>query len=98
MAMRLSVLGGVSIDFSKMEPCTMKKEPVKKYVTIGQKVRFDPFVHVLGFGVDEMRYEVTGTVVEVFYEHKWFLVEYGDPKQRISYKFCDIGERVKVIG
>ena len=71
---------------------------IKDYIRVGQKVRFDPFVHVFGFGVDELRYDVTGTVVEVFYEHKWFSVEYGDPKQRISYKFCDIGERVKVIG
>ena len=71
---------------------------IKDYIKVGQDVRFDPFVHVMGFGVYEMRYEVTGTVVEIFPEHKWFSVEYGDPKQRISFKFCDIGERVMVIG
>jgi hypothetical protein len=71
---------------------------LKNYVTVGQKVRFDPFEDIVGFGIDACRSEVTGTVVEVYQEHKWFSVEYGDPKQRISFKFCDIGERVTVIG
>jgi hypothetical protein len=71
---------------------------VKNYVSIGQKVRFDPFETAIGYGVEACRCEVEGTVVEVYYEHKWFSVLYGDPKQRISFKFCDIGERVTVIG
>ena len=71
---------------------------IKRYVTIGAKVRFDPFAWVTGYGVDELRHDVTGTVVEIHKAHKWFSVEYGDPKQRISFKFCDIGERVMVIG
>ena len=71
---------------------------VKRYVTIGSKVRFDPFEMVYGYGVDELRHDVTGTVVEINKGHKWFSVEYGEPKQRISFKFCDIGERVKFVG
>ena len=70
----------------------------KNYISIGQKVRFDPFETAVGFGVDAVRGEVEGTVVEIFTEHKWFSVEYGDPKQRTSFKFCDIGERVMVVG
>ena len=69
-----------------------------EYVRIGQKVRFDPFETAVGFGIDACRVEVEGTVVEIYPEHKWFSVEYGDPKQRISFKFCDIGERVMLVG
>ena len=71
---------------------------LKNFVNIGQKVRFDPFETGLGFGIDAVRGEVTGTVVEIYPEHKWFSVVYGEHKQRISFKFCDIGERVTVIG
>ena len=67
-------------------------------IRVGQKVRFDPFETSFGFGIDDMRYEVKGTVVEVYPEHKWFSVEYGDPKQRISFKFFEIGERVMLVG
>ena len=70
----------------------------KNFVRVGQKVRFAPFETGLGFGIDECRVEVEGTVVEIYPEHKWFSVEYGDPKQRISFKFFEIGERVMVIG
>ena len=63
-------------------------------IRVGQTVRFDPFATVLGFGVDEIRQEVVGTVVEVYYEHKWFSVQYG--KLRTSFKFCDIGTRVHI--
>lgn len=71
---------------------------IKDYITVGQKVRFDPFDTTVGFGIEACREEVTGIVVEVYYEHKWFSVVYGDPKQRISFKFCDIGERVILVG
>jgi hypothetical protein len=36
--------------------------------------------------------------VEIYPEHHWFSVEYGDPKQRTSFMFFEIGERVMVIG
>ena len=68
------------------------------WIQVGQKVRFDPFETGGGFGIDECRGEVTGTVVKVYPEHKWFSVVYGDPEQRISFKFCDVGERVKFVG
>ena len=70
----------------------------KQHVTSGQKVRFDPFETAFGFGVDAIRGEVTGTVVAVYKDHKWFSVEYGNPKQRISFKFGDVGERVMLGG
>ena len=70
----------------------------KQYVTIGQKVKFDPFDTVFGFGIDELRGDVIGTVVEINRDHKWFSVEYGHPKQRTSFKFCEIGKSVMLVG
>lgn len=67
-------------------------------IQIGQKVRFDPFETAVGYGVEAVRGVVTGTVAEVYPRHKWFSVEYGNPKQRISFKFCDVGKSVTVIG
>lgn len=71
---------------------------LKNFVSIGQKVRFDPFETGMGFGIDECRVEVEGIVVDVYPEHKWFSVVYGDPKQRTSFKFFEIGERVMIVG
>lgn len=45
---------------------------------VGDKWRFMPaanYDHSAGFG-DVLRREVTGTVVEVNAEHRWFRVEY----------------------
>jgi len=70
----------------------------KRYVTIGQKVRFDPFETGYGFGIEECRCEIEGFIVEINREHKWFGVEYGDPKQRTSYKFSDVGKSVILVG
>jgi hypothetical protein len=70
----------------------------KNYVSVGQKVRFDPFETAVGFGIEACSCEVEGTVVEIYPEHHWFSVEYGDPKQRTSFMFFEIGERVMVIG
>ena len=67
-------------------------------IEVGQKVRFDPFLTDKGYGIEVLRGMVTGTVVEVYKDHKWFSVVYGEPKQRISFKFCDVGERVKFVG
>jgi hypothetical protein len=71
---------------------------LKNFVSIGQKVRFDPFETAFGMGIEDCRCEVEGTVVDVYPEHQWFSVVYGDPKQRISFQFCDIGERVMIVG
>lgn len=70
----------------------------KNHVSIGQTVRFDPFETGFGFGIDDCRGEVEGTVVEVYKDHKWFSVEYGNPKQRTSFSFADIGKSVMIVG
>lgn len=68
-------------------------------IKVGQKVRFDPFKEITGFASKDNRgCIVTGTVVMVNYPHKWFSVEYGNPKARTSFKFCDIGKDVNVCG
>lgn len=67
-------------------------------ITVGEKVQFDPFKVITGFASDLNRGKMmTGTVVMVNYENKWFSVEYdcGGTKQRISFKFWDIGKSVK---
>ena len=71
---------------------------VKNMITAGRKVRFDPFESLFGYGIGDLREMVTGTVVTVYPKHKWFSVVYGDNNQRISFKFCDIGGRVTVLG
>lgn len=61
-------------------------------VALGQKVRFDPFEQIMGFGANDNRGNyVIGTVVSVNYPHKWFSVEYGEPAMRTSFNFCEIG-------
>jgi hypothetical protein len=70
----------------------------KNTIAAGRKVQFDPFETAKGYGIDVCRGKVTGTIVNVYPKHKWFSVAYGNPKQRISFKFCDIGERVKFVG
>ena len=70
----------------------------KNTIAPGRKVRFDPFETAMGYGIDECRGIVTGTIVKVYPEHQWFSVAYGNPTQRISFKFCDVGERVKFVG
>lgn len=68
-------------------------------VMVDDKVKFDPFATMTGFAATEVRGDfVTGTVVEVNYGHKWFSVEYGDPKMRTSFNFVDIGKDVILIG
>ena len=67
-------------------------------VCVGEKVRFDPFEHDKGPDIGAFRTTLIGEVVEVNYAHKWFSVEYGCPAMRTSFKFCDIGRVVKIIG
>lgn len=70
-------------------------------IKVGQKVRFDPFEAITGFGSsDNQGKPVTGTVVMVNEPHKWFSVEYnfGGGKMRYSFKFCDIGQVVWLCG
>ncbi len=66
-------------------------------ISVGQKVRFDPFEDIMGFGIGDVRGKpVTGTVVYVNEKHHWFSVAYG--KLRTSFHFCQIGKGVKVCG
>ena len=68
-------------------------------IRVGQKVRFDPFSEMKGVGAEDNRGNyVTGIVVAVYERHNWFSVEYGNPKTRTSFKFCDIGNVVKFCG
>lgn len=68
-------------------------------IEVGQKVRFDPFYYVGGYCAEVIRgHLVTGTVVMVNEPHKWFSVEYGNPKARASFKFSDIGQVVSIVG
>lgn len=68
-------------------------------IEVGQQVRFDPFEALKGFGAEDNRGNyVIGTVVMVNRPHSWFSVEYGDPKMRTSFKFCDIGMAVTICG
>ena len=69
-----------------------------EFIKIGQKVRFDPFETSFGFGIDDLRQQTEGTVVEIYWEHKWFSVEFGEPKQRTSFNFADIGKTVMLGG
>ena len=66
----------------------------KNTISPGRKVRFDPFEGASGYGIEACRGMVTGTIVKVYPEHKWFSVVFGEPKQRISFKFCDVGKSV----
>ena len=70
-------------------------------IEVGQKVRFEPFYDTKGFCSRSNKGKfVTGTVVYVNRENKWFLVEYvcATEKVRTSFKFYDLGERVTVCG
>lgn len=70
-------------------------------IKIGQKVRFDPMLHIRGYGSEEFRgHYVTGTIVSVNAPHRWFSVEHDfeGVLQRFSFKFCDIGDVVTVYG
>jgi hypothetical protein len=68
-------------------------------VEVGQKVRFDPFDSITGFASEDSKGNpATGIVVMVNEPHKWFSVEYGNPKLRASFNFVDIGKAVKICG
>lgn len=68
-------------------------------ITIDDKVKFDPFKEITGFASEDNRGQnVTGTVVMVNYENKWFSVEYGCPAMRTSFKFSQIGKDVLICG
>ena len=67
-------------------------------VAVDDKVRFDAFADMKQ-GIEKIVHKVTGTVYEVNYEHKVFHVVYpsGGRMLRTSFKFCDIGTKVRVV-
>ena len=68
-------------------------------IIVGDSVQFDPFYAITGFASEDNKGNtVTGTVVMVNYANKWFSVEYGNPKQRTSFNFADIGKVVNACG
>ena len=67
-------------------------------VTVDQKVRFDAFGYE-DKGIKHIPVFVTATVYAVNYAHKVFHCEYEFEgiKMRASFKFCEIGKKVKVV-
>ena len=68
-------------------------------VVVGDEVKFDPYKGLRVAGAFPIHVTLTGTVVEVYYDHRWFSVEYIDEegnKRRTSFNFNDIGKNVKV--
>lgn len=66
-------------------------------VTIGSRVRFDS-MEDLKQSVEKTKNIVTGTVVYINRKHRWFSVEYGELKQRVSFLFSDIGKKAQMLG
>lgn len=68
-------------------------------VKLGTKVRFNPFegVCITGLTPEKVEY-VTGTVIELHRDRKWFAVEYelNGVRQRTSFHFADIGDIVDI--
>lgn len=94
------VVRGVSLRKGITLSCGCPVENVAKTVisvTIGQKVRFNPY-RFTGFASCDYRDKtVRGTVIYVNERNKWFSVEFGKPKLRTSFHFCDIGHGVQVL-
>ena len=71
-------------------------------INVGRKVLFVPGINDSKVLSPEERKPlmITGSVVYINWEHKWFEVEFdcGGTKQRESFKFCDIGSVVKICG
>lgn len=67
-------------------------------IKVGQVVKFDPFRGIRFYGSVFLGSIVTGTIIDVNNEHQYFTAEYGDEPFRISFKFDDIGNAVKIIG
>lgn len=70
----------------------------KNTIAAGRKVQFYPFESDKGFFAGSVCGEVIGTIKKVYPEHQWFSVAWGDPEQRTSFKFSDVGERVNFVG
>ena len=69
-------------------------------IGIGMKVRFSPSWAFKERPGERISAQVTGKVVYINWEHKYFTAEYdcAAVKQRESFKFSDIGQAVTVYG
>ena len=65
-------------------------------ISVGQKVRFNPFATIKD-SIEQIKISTVGTVAYVNEQHGWFSVQYGG-KLRTSFKFCEIGQAVHIIG
>ena len=66
----------------------------------GMKVRFVPHLDINQIASKQENWSraVTGTICYINWEHKFFLVEYGEAKQKECFKFWQIGAEVKLCG
>ena len=70
----------------------------RKKIKVGQKVIFDPLQYSISYIPLSTPEYVVGLIKEVHDEHRWFLVEYEAPNNRIlrmGFKFNDFGFRGK---
>ena len=77
---------------------------MSKMVCIGTRVHFVPFIEDTRprtiNEIRDARRKASGTVIYINKPHKYFTVEFNwhGQKMRESFKLCDIGEAVEVIG
>lgn len=79
-------------------------KPYDNFITIneGDKVRFVPGTIKCGNYTDDEKLEetVTGTVIYINHEHRYFTAEYeiNKSKYKESFKFADLGQAVTKLG
>ena len=64
-------------------------------IKVGQRVKYDPFKAMFGFGVCEVRQIATGVVTYINHEHGWFMAESNGV--RTTFNFFDIGKDVRIV-
>ncbi len=64
-------------------------------IKVGTKVKFEPFDHMKGYNITDIRVTVKGTVVAVY--DRWFSVMWGNGL-RTSYMYQDVGREVRICG
>lgn len=70
----------------------------RKAIKVGQKVIFDPLQYGICYIPCSAPEYVIGTITKVYNDHRWFLVEYGTPKNgnlQMGFKFDDFGFKGK---
>ena len=63
-------------------------------IQVGPRVRFDA-LEACKTRTDCIEANTVGVVVYINERHKWFSVEHSE-NQRISFKFCEIGQNVHI--